>query len=436
MNFKSLLIILMSLSPFIHTVKFNYAKFTCPLMSYVNSYIKKTALPYEEIKKTYIMGNTSCDLDSFLSSYLLSIPKNFDKDINKTNKLYLPLINCGRNELPYRFDIHYLCKRFGINRQSLPYITDKKVQRDLKLNKDAKVILVDHNKPDSSQFNMIANHVTGVYDHHKDSNFHFYNMKTNKNITFPLGSCTTLILKKFFITNPLLFKYVSPLLSVSAILMDTENFNKELYKRKWIKEDKDVFNKVIAMDKTLTPQYINNFYKELSSLKYSEKNNLNLGVHGILAKDKKSFVWNEMHNTIRGGWSTLQVSFDKIIKKYGYNRFFDTIVHSCQEKHYDIYLCNYSDKFYSHVDSKINLKVKCFIIYNYEMNDERFEDLIKGVSSLLGMRLYKREDVVFDKKNNRKFTRFYVHQAISRKHFEPVIRDYFLHYNVKTENEA
>ena len=397
----------------------------CPLMNFVNHTLKQYqgTLPYENIRKVYVMGNTSCDLDSFLSSYLLSLAKNFT---NKSNMLYLPLINCTRNELTYRFDIDYVCKRFHINRHSLPYINDKKIMRDLKTNKSAKVILVDHNKPSSSQQNLLANHIIGVYDHHKDENFHFENMNNNKHLMFPLGSCTTLILKKFFIDNLSLFKYVNPLLSISAILLDTENFNKDLYNKKWINDDMNVYKRIIGLNKKkYTQKFIDDYYKHLSMIKYNEKKNLNLGIEGILCKDKKNYVWNNHHQSIRGGWSTLQISFDRVIKKYGYNAFFDKMFNLCQNDHYDIYLCNYSDTFYNNADIKNNIKVKCFIFYNYDMKEEKFENMIKGISSLLGMKCYKREEVVFDKKNNKKVYRFFVHQAISRKHFEPIIREYF-----------
>ena len=72
--------------------------------------------PYEIV---FVMGNVSCDMDSVLSSILLAYMKNLESksleytsqnettftNYAKTNKLYIPVINCPKGELFWRLDI-------------------------------------------------------------------------------------------------------------------------------------------------------------------------------------------------------------------------------------------------------------------------------------------------------------------------------------------
>ena len=411
--------------------KFTFSQLLNPLFTHIQNTIKASSQPYNKINKVYILGNTSCDLDSFLSSYLLSFPKNFLKsNLNSTSPLYIPLINCRRHELSHRFEIDYLCKKYNINTSNFAYFPDKQIQQDLLTNNNAKVILVDHNKPDMSQLKLLNNHVMGVYDHHRDENYSF---KGDKYLKYPLGSCTTLILRKYYLKNPKLFKYVDPLLSVSSILLDTENFDANLYNKKWIKEDKDVFNEIIYNNSRYTKEHVESFYKKLIQIKYDKRANLNIGVQGILMKDKKSFIWNKHHTnkTLTAGWSTLPVSYKEIITRYGVNAFFDVIMNMCKKYKYDFYVCNYSDIYHNNQSTKGDIKVKSFIIFNYHMSNIDFELMIKGIYSLLGIHCYKKEKIEFNIKTGKSFHRFYAHQSISRKHFEPIIREYFNSYKYK-----
>jgi hypothetical protein len=65
------------------------------------------------------------------------------------------------------------------------------------------------------------------------------------------------------------------------------------------------------------------------------------------------------------------------------------------------------------------------------MNKIDFELMIKGIYSLLGIHCYKKQKIEFDINAGKSFHRFYVHQSISRKHFEPIIREYFNLYKYK-----
>ena len=66
-------------------------------------------------KKYFILGNSTCDMDSALSAYLLSIGKNIRHkciEIDDTNtmslnkeakEIYVPVINCKRGEYRHEY---------------------------------------------------------------------------------------------------------------------------------------------------------------------------------------------------------------------------------------------------------------------------------------------------------------------------------------------
>ena len=141
-------------------------KFLFPsFMRYINKNIFNNNLT-----KYLILGNITCDLDSFLSTYLLSLAKTFS--LKQTNNLYIPILNCERGELKYRFDIDYLTKLYKLDVNNMLYINDPSIKSLLKKYKN-KIILVDHNKVDVNQSQLLNsknNKIVSIYDHHKDDN--------------------------------------------------------------------------------------------------------------------------------------------------------------------------------------------------------------------------------------------------------------------------
>ncbi len=360
------------------------------------------------IKSTFILGNISCDLDSFLSSILLSLSKNILNNNNNNFHYYFPLINCKREELKYRFDIDYLIKRFGINTKNMLFIDDK-IINNLLNKKNFNLILVDHNNFDISQKNLFKKwKISEIYDHHKDEKL---NIK-NKNIIYPLGSCTTLILNKFFLPNPFLLNYIHPLLSISAILTDTENFNKEIYNKRWVDLDKNVYDFILNNSKlnyNFDEKFINKFYLDLYKEKYSKEKNLNLGINGMLFKDKKNYKWNK---NILAGISTIQIKFETMVKKFGLKNIINEINKICKKENNNIYIICYNDKLN-------NNKCKSFILFNYNLNQINFNILINDLKKILNNKCLKIENI----SNNQ--IKFYVDNSISRKHFEPIIKNLF-----------
>ena len=389
-------------------------KFLFPsYMRYINKNIFNNNLT-----KYLILGNITCDLDSFLSTYLLSLAKTFS--LKPTNNLYIPILNCERGELKYRFDIDYLTKIYKLNQNNMLYINDPSIKTLLKKNKN-KIILVDHNKVDVEQAKLLKsknNEIVSIYDHHKDDK---HNKSNNiiKHIIYPLGSCSTLILNKFYLSNPLLFNFINPILSISGILIATENFNKKLYNKKWVELDKFVFNEILYENEKLFPlsfinnrkKYINDYYHKIRKEKYNKKKNLNIGVRGILKKDLKNFEWE---NGVKAKWSTLQIDYDDIVSKFGERKIIMEMDKICKDSKYNLYIINYKGK----NGDKIIYK-----IYNYSIEHNKYLDFIKRLKASLNNRYF---DVI---QNNEKLVTFEVETSLSRKHFEPYIRSIF--YNKK-----
>lgn len=375
-------------------------------------YINKN-LDNNNLTKYLIFGNITCDLDSFLSTFLLSIAKNYS--FKPKNNIYIPILNCERGELKYRFDIDYLTKLYKLNTNNMLYINDYPIKKILQKNNN-NIILVDHNKIDVEQSNLINtknNKIVSIYDHHKVSKINFNNNnKIIKHIIYPLGSCSTLIMNKFYLSNPFLFKFINPLLSLSAILMDTENFNKKLYNKKWVQLDKFVFDEIIYENKKFfspsflinKKQYINDYYSKIKNEKYNKAKNINLGIKGILKKDFKNFEWNK--NGVKAKWSSLQVGYDDIVNRYGEKKLIEEMDQICQASGNNLIILNYNGK---------NNDKKIFKIYNYNLEEYKYLYLIHKLKNDLGNRCFEAI------KNNEKMYTFKVHPSITRKHFEPFI---------------
>jgi len=89
----------------------------------------------------FVMGNTSCDMDSFLSSIVYSYFKNVQSGIishdkhesveeisynlyDIANYVYVPIINCPKKELFNRLDIAELCLKSGLGIDDFFYYQD------------------------------------------------------------------------------------------------------------------------------------------------------------------------------------------------------------------------------------------------------------------------------------------------------------------------
>ena len=189
------------------------------------NYLKEIKKLYENnsslLEIIFILGNNTCDLDSALSAYILSIGENINcgtialskkgkPSLNeKAAKLYIPVLNIQRGTLPYRIDVKYIFNKFNIDENDFWYISDSifdvhnlfKYKNCENKNIKTNLILVDHTiLIDEEKY--LADYVIDIYDHHLLTNYSsLYKNLQKMNIRYPVGSCSTLILNDFFCMN-------------------------------------------------------------------------------------------------------------------------------------------------------------------------------------------------------------------------------------------
>ena len=229
------------------------------------NYLKEIKKLYDNcsslLEIIYILGNPTCDIDSALSAYMLSIGENINcgtinlskkgkPSINeKATSLYVPVLNIKRGTLPYRIEVKYIFDKFNIDENDFWYISDAIFDSHNLFNYTNKnikssLILVDHTILSEEEL-YLADYVIDIYDHHLLTNYSgLYKNLKRMNIKYPTGSCTTLILNDFLCSKKeedFPTKIISPLLATSAILIDTKKFNEELYGIRWVDLDKKVY---------------------------------------------------------------------------------------------------------------------------------------------------------------------------------------------------
>ena len=363
----------------------------------------------------FILGNSTCDMDSVLSAYLLSIGKNIRKglvviddsntvSINpKADEIYIPVINCPRGEYSSRLDGKYIIDKFHIKEEDFFYITDPELSKE-RFGKGAEkdyVILVDHSVLDLNQ-SFLAPHVAEVFDHHFTLKLDYPNLK-RKFIKYPCGSCTTLILVDYYLSK-FPHSIIAPLLAVSAILIDTENFKEEFYGNRWTELDRMIYN--LIMGQIQANIDMNKYYKAIYDEKGNVEKNLALGVNRLLEKDRKNFAWKNLIVE----WSSLQISFNIVTKHFGIKPIIEYINKNFKGK-INYYVIN----------SRIETKNKAFVIYSFnnfegiDMNQmnkflkEKFEDRFNGFN--------------YDKENS--LVTIELDKTATRKIAEPVIKRFF-----------
>ena len=357
-------------------------------------------------EKIYIIGNETCDLDSVLSSYILSISKNIESNLydlngninNSIHKIYYPVINCKKEELNYRFEVKYILNNYNINSDLFYYITDNEFLENNLLDKKIKIILVDTSKL-NKKYSYLNKYVIDIYDHHPLNEINYQNIK-NINIKYPLGSCITLILLENFFNSGIPKKFISEKICVAPILIDTDNFADYYYKNKWIDLDKVVFNKISNFD--LNEQ--NKFYEILHKEKFSIENNLNLGADILLKKDMKIFdwSWNKLY------WSHLHINYYKFEERFKLDFVIKTILDIIKD-----------DQYFYVISSQIEENIRVFILFDFEkkIKENTFESDLKNKLGEKMLSFKKKE------KDNHLMLFIEVNNEVNRKNGEPILKE-------------
>ena len=364
-------------------------------------------------KRTYILGNTSVDMDSVLAAYLLAIGKNMKEKIiyidenneiqinEKTDKIYYPILNCKRGTYHHRLDGQYVFEKFKIDENDFLYSDDEFFSEEkIKNSQNTFFILVDHSILDSKQ-NYLSKYVIEVIDHHIVPSYDFPNLK-DRCIQYPIGSCTTLVLLNYFVKNfPLMF--ISPLFSVTAILLDTENFKESFYGNRWVDLDKIVLDLIIKyspIDVNITE-----YYKKVQGEKTNVERNLALGIDVLFEKDKKTFDWEK--NKVE--WSAIPVSYLKVMDKFNYNSLNDYFDRLKNERKY--YVSN----------SVLDSGDKLMTVYSFDnFNGVNRDNIQNKLKEKYGDNL---KDLKFDDEKKTLFIQ--LPNTSSRKSTEPIFRYIF-----------
>ena len=383
---------------------------------------------------TFILGNNTCDMDSALSSYLLSIGKNIKYNTityNKSNNssifnknpkhLFLPVLNIKRGTFSQRLDQKYVFDLFKIDENLFWYISDDIFNENnlfsLHKNNNVKtnIILVDHSKL-CEELKYLSDYVTEIYDHHPEKFYDFKNLK-NIHVKYPLGSCSTLILLDYFFdTFPKCL--VNPLLAITALLIDTNKFDKNYYNNRWINLDRIVYKKIKAEIKPNEKKIKSkDYYKNIIEAKYNLEKNLELGVEVLLLKDQKQFNWSG----IKIFWSSLQVPYYKMQEKFGINEIISQM--------YSYYINKTKEEVLSQffiTNSIYDEKSRVFTIFNPIKIPIDIEELKNSLSFTLknGFVSINCDDEFED---NLKGVIFYIilDKTFTRKNVEPVFKELF-----------
>lgn len=264
------------------------------------------------------------------------------------------------------------------------------------------MILVDHSILDINQ-KYFADYVTEIYDHHFTLQLEYPNLQ-KKTIKYPCGSCTTLILVDYFLSK-FPNSIIPPLLAVSAILIDTENFKEIFYGNRWSELDRMIYN--IIMNQIQSNIDMNKYYKAIYDEKTNVEKNLALGIQRIFEKDRKNFKWD---NYIIE-WSSLQISFNKVIEHFGIEAVKKYIEDAFKGK-INYYVIN----------SRIETKNKAFVIYSFEgLKEIDLDKMEKFYKEKFEKRL---TSFTVDKKNS--MITIELDHTATRKIAEPILKRFFI----------
>ena len=404
------------------------------------NYLKEIKKLYENnsslLEIIFILGNNTCDLDSALSAYILSIGENINcgtialskkgkPSLNeKATKLYIPILNIQRGTLPYRIDVKYIFNKFNIDENDFWYISDSifdihnlfKYKNCENKNIKTSLILVDHTiLIDEEKY--LADYIIDIYDHHLLTNYSsLYKNLQKMNIRYPVGSCSTLILNDFFCMNKeqdFPINIISPLLAVSAILIDTKKFNDEFYRNRWIDLDKKVYKHI---KKIIKEEYkgikMKEYFKEIKDIKHDIQKNLELGIEPLLIKDQKTYNWDNK----KAIWSSFPVSYNDIIKKYGNDELFNNIL-----KYYSGKSEEEQKNIFYITNSNLNKKQKLFTLYNPIKLTFTKEEILKEIKNF-----NNDENINVEVEQTKgEICLITLPDTFSRKSFEPILKKFF-----------
>lgn len=147
-------------------------------------------------KITFVLGNESADLDSCFGSIGLAMLRHIECNSESSiEKLFIPVINCSRQSMKYKFELLYILKKNQIDQSNLIFENDLSFLGSSGQNYHTlfNVILYDHNLLSNHQKHLKPS-ITEVIDHHEDKTSTLYdpNQLKFKDIRL-IGSATSIV---------------------------------------------------------------------------------------------------------------------------------------------------------------------------------------------------------------------------------------------------
>lgn len=442
--------------------------------------IEELIVPQCTYEIIFVMGNSSCDMDSFTCSIALSYLKNVESgfiivknkeeisyNISKTdiNRVYVPIINCG-DKLSWRLDIDELLRQtnltdkeffyfnstFSYSNGQLSFLPIKGLEHENKISYN--FILVDHHELDINQ-KFISQYVIEIVDHHDDTKFKgksdYVKLQKYK-VEFPRCSNMVLVIEEM-LSNPTLTPFLDSLqqqnffeVFVAPIILDSSNFDEKLKNTKWVEKDRETLHQIMRRFKgsilvsnknPLTDnsgdeelkEYSAEIFKLLSEVKFSPSRNLELGVDGLVNKDRKDFeVVLKDESVTKITFASFPVPFNDVVNKYqlsGIEEYLETL---SKENNIDLFVIIYRNA----------EKATCALLYTTALSkakkpfeDESIKKLFKDVSTdLIESKSITSFDSLENFEGNSSINIMITKGSLSRKILWPQVNNFFSNFQI------
>lgn len=308
----------------------------------------KSALS-EDVRKVFVMGNTSCDSDSLCCTIGFACFRNLMERKKSTppQTLFVPVLNFERARFNTMLQQNYwLQDVFSIDyKEDVLFLEDFPGETAPDSSTDNYFFLVDHNAVDPRQKSFLKKRVTGCLDHHELSNDFHSDILIDEggpverdvvDICPPsgpklVGSSTSQVLEYVAknaegLGQEDVVAEIRDLLC-GGVLMDTLNFSGKTLGVKWSQYDRDSFDNAHKSPlKTSTKLSLEDDGKRkaifdiLCGVKFDIDRNLAMGLFNLLGTDYKRFEYTCGAGKVPGadgkkyafGYATCAVPLDRM----------------------------------------------------------------------------------------------------------------------------
>ncbi|EIJ89736.1 exopolyphosphatase [Nematocida parisii] len=302
-----------------------------------------------------VLGNPSCDQDSFLGSHILAVMLG-----------RIPVVNMQREIFECKHDLMKLCDILGIEIQNLVFLVYEENQWFLKRGdvryrlseKNVKAHLVDFNLPETSLIECKTFRVDRIIDHHQliKYNKHVHSQTDGMEIELKAGSCCSLILRRInhLFADVLKEKkdthdYDFLLLLSVPILTDTACL---------VRKQHDVDINGVNSALSIANVEFKTAESVMSDLKHLKHCEDKIPTKMILRMDYKSFDYPEKYGEKTYGISSVKYPYKKWIERDGPAVWKEEIKKFVEEKKHEIFIinCKHHNDRYLYVYCPSNMK--------------------------------------------------------------------------------